>query len=1659
MTVGIVINTVRDRIASATNTTRFEILTETFGENAAALDAMEAALDNDAKRSALAEELENLDRRIEALRYRDVKAAEELYDEAYKELLRVVGRDLGEDDSATQQRNAQSLLTSVKQGRNVDNRYTPYTIRLAGRVSAYGFEVDRARARADGLDNIDSLPDPGALSKTWHAVAIKRMVRWAAQHGFHKVAWSTGEQQAALWSSAFGQVGMIQADVTNYGARRVEIGIQNRGVDDIGVDTDGVITYATGIINHGVTLGVTTIHDLLGKDAADKIMAMPPGNQQALDLTEARINVGRRGQVRFYNEILPNTVKKLFKKQKVRVETTDLLTKPQLGPTGPVTQVHAIRITPELLDYAIAGFPLYQRNRGRIMLPGNSVSKGRTIIEMFEGADRSTFLHELGHYMLQAFTELALTQTAPAQMKADLQTIHEWMGREPGDVGPYTEEEQEKWARGVEAYVMKGEAPSIGLRRVFARFVRWLTAIYRTVAQLNVELTPEITEVMDRMLATDDQIAIAKASQQWGPMFSTAPPGMSDQEWQAYRQLAADADDEAQAALLEKTMNQIFVQRSEEYRARKQQLSEEIAAGLGQIDTYRTLFRLQQDKEQLRLDKKQLVEVFGEEVLQELGRKRMGGRREIWSAKDGADIDVVAQSLGWTDAATMIDALRRMEPPKIKVANDVETRLREEFGDFLDSGSIQDEAVAALHRRKREQLLGAEMTAIRKHAERSGKKLPRKRSINELREEARDLVARMSVRQAENPQLFLREERKAAREAQAAFSQVVREAIREAADERQGATAEDPLVVAYRAKERQMLAHYKYIESRKVERLVQRMQRQARRLNKRSAARTVGDPYITRIHELLEQYDFRKVGPGKVRRTQQLREFIRMMTEQNRTSELAFDIDSPIVQDANRIHYTELPVEKLEELETVLKNLEHLGRTKRKLQDMHRRRLFAEERRKIVQQLNSNFDYKPRSRARSGDKTSEAGQRIRELWLVSQTTDAIIMGLDGTSAADVGPIGQAIAQPIHEASARAVKRRHENWMWVRDMFKRAFGDNWKTRIKELQTTKISIQTRDGADTISLFELVALALNTGNKDNFERLTNPDSRGAMRPVEIERVLREHMTEDMWRVVAEVWERIDSFWPEIAAQERTLTGVAPPRVEAALQVDKQLAGVPDFVPNGGYYPIRYDNRLSAQIGDTDVDEMVKNTMTGTAAKAQTRHGHTKERTQTTGLPIALDFGMALRHMNDVVYDLELRQPLSNSLRLLKDAEVATAFNDRGLSAEREMLMSWVQDVANGGSMATGGVETFFRHLRVGLSTAAMGFSVSTALQQPLGLLNAANTVGPVNMVRAMFRYMSNPRKYGQHASQLSPFMEERQQTFQRDLAVMNEAMQARPDARRTWSEFVMSTAFYALQKIQFYVVDVPTWLAGYERAIRQGKTEQEAAAIADRIVARSQGSGIISDRSAIERGKMTTQSAQMMAGTEAVRAFTAFQSFMITRFSLTSARARNLIRERSSAAAMELASDITLGYVLPAMLAQLILGRLWDEREREKMEEDGIPVWWMQQVLLELASGPWINQVAAFWQSREGTNSALRGGKDVIEGLRSASELVAIMADAEDEDRAKRALKDTITSIGIMFKLPSVQINRVIEESFEDDLAVKDHISVLEAAQGKDYTFIED
>lgn len=133
------------------------------------------------------------------------------------------------------------------------------------------------------------------------------------------------------------------------------------------------------------------------------------------------------------------------------------------------------------------------------------MSDGERIISIFKTADRSTFLHEMGHVFFDDIQKLASMENAPKQLLDDWNALKEWSGWVDGENVDNTKA-HEKFARGWESYLRSGEAPTKGLQRVFRQFSKWLTRIYRSVQRLGGEVPSDIKDIMARMIATQDDI-------------------------------------------------------------------------------------------------------------------------------------------------------------------------------------------------------------------------------------------------------------------------------------------------------------------------------------------------------------------------------------------------------------------------------------------------------------------------------------------------------------------------------------------------------------------------------------------------------------------------------------------------------------------------------------------------------------------------------------------------------------------------------------------------------------------------------------------------------------------------------------------------------------------------------------------------------------------------------------------------------------------------------------------------------------------------------------------------------------------------------------------------------------------------------------------------
>jgi hypothetical protein len=383
------------------------------------------------------------------------------------------------------------------------------------------------------------------------------------------------------------------------------------------------------------------------------------------------------------------------------------------------------------------------------------------------------------------------------------------------------------------------------------------------------------------------------------------------------------------------------------------------------------------------------------------------------------------------------------------------------------------------------------------------------------------------------------------------------------------------------------------------------------------------------------------------------------------------------------------------------------------------------------------------------------------------------------------------------------------------------------------------------------QIVAMALNIGNEENFQRLLDGSTKyndfrnesDLNRPWAKEDVLSaigKALSRKELEAVQKVWDVCGQFGRDLQALEadtrnRRMLLVKPSAVTIS------LADGGTVTLKGGYYPIEYDGRRSAFDRKEEVGGGVQPTRKSTA--------HTINRAASGGgRPVTLSMGAGYRALNEAIHDIAWRRVLMDVEKLLR-ANTATSnaiLKYHGREAYDE-AKGWVKDMwDNGRSLKVDGFQTF---MRKNASIAGLGLNFVTALLQPLGYTQSIAMVGGRWCAGAMATYLHNPRKASRFVMGKSKLMQSRMRTRFKEL---REVQALYDGGGKKLKDMLIRKCFAPIAFSQVYTVDVPTWMAAYEKALAEGKLDGEAVSIADRALVESQGGGDLSDLARQERSR---------------------------------------------------------------------------------------------------------------------------------------------------------------------------------------------------------------
>jgi hypothetical protein len=218
-------------------------------------------------------------------------------------------------------------------------------------------------------------------------------------------------------------------------------------------------------------------------------------------------------------------------------------------------------------------------------------------------------------------------------------------------------------------------------------------------------------------------------------------------------------------------------------------------------------------------------------------------------------------------------------------------------------------------------------------------------------------------------------------------------------------------------------------------------------------------------------------------------------------------------------------------------------------------------------------------------------------------------------------------------------------------------------------------------------------------------------------------------------------------------------------------------------------------------------------------------------------------------------------------------------------------------------------------------------------------------------------------------------------------------------------MSRHAYTLMLSAQALVDIPTWLGAYEKAVAGGNDEDTAVALADQAVIDAQGSGQTKDLSAIERGG------------PAQKLFTVFYSFMNTTLNLAA------VSKMTPDSKAKFAVNMLLLTVLPATLQVLVKDALTPGGEDD--DDDDLP----RRLLA--AQGMQLLGMVAFAREFSGLISIATGtgsyGYAGPAGLRLIGDSEKLVTQIRQGEFDEALVKALVTVVGEYMGLPVAQVKK--------------------------------
>ncbi len=1466
--------------------------------------------------------------------------------------------------------------------------------------------------------------------KNWHEFALKRIIRMAAEGGYDRVAWTTGEQQAERYSISK-HVGEIRY---NKSSRLTQ------------VKTPDGYTIGAG----DTRMSQDELAQTYGKEVAEKLLAQPATKNGWVELKGVDLKVGGEGMKAFYDGILVQFANKFGKKYGAKVGETKLDASREIeakntdsfdlsvdynettgnylviDPEGDMVesfstekdaedyidgkrqfqnsvQVHALDVTPELRNAALnEGFTLFQDGpqdpRGQIALMPNEA-----IIRLGKAADPSTFFHESAHYFFEFLTRLNVNENTPQTVKDDYQKLLKWL-EVPEGQAPNTAQ-LEQFARGFEAYIMEGKAPSTGLKKAFATFKVWLTSVYRQLKGLDVQLNDEVRGVMDRLLATEEEIAAARLQSAESPFIHDAVvAGMSDKLATRYMKATLEARQFAEEEMTTALMRDLTRKQTAEYKAKRKEVREEMEKVVAARPNQRALAILQtgklpdgselpSDTPAIKLDPKSV-----QAVLEANGTPDLKLPRGVTNRKSGFPVGVVAEGMGYQSEGQFLSELAATKPFPVAVEEATEQMMRGLYPELLGAPQATEEAIKALHNEGRSEMLQLELEYLIEKAPGLFRDVVRKTvrrppSIKAVRAQAQAMIGKQIVRDI-RPAMYQRAEVKAAKLAGEAL-------------------AKGDIHAAFDAKNRELLNHELYRAA------VTARAELAR-------AKPFFKKFFRKNDELAKSRDMDLVNAGRAilaefgvgktdKSAQEYLQPIQNYDQETYQTMLAI-VDSATegagpVEEVTYDNFSamNLALEAIWDLSKNIKTIEVDGKK------------VSQE--KAIGEMQANISERLKAPDQAEYKKSADERDIFTRWLQSARAaftrvESWTVLMDG---GEQGAFHDYMLNPVFEG---VTQYRLEKTKYVKKYLELVQPLKGTLSGEEILSPELKFKFKNKA------QLLGMLLHTGNDSNKSKLLRGYGWGTVAEdgtldtvkfdAFIARMQRDGvLTKADYDFVQSVWDLFEEMKPMAQKAHKSMYGFYFNEVTA------DEFSTPFGTYRGGYAPAKVDTFLSEDAALRSEKEQLERSNNSYAFPTAGR-GATKTRVEAYAAPLQMDLGLVGSHIDWALRFAHIEPHVKSVSKMLWNKGFQQSLSALDPTVRSNMLIPWLQrtaqqSVETPSTTSFGrGLDAFCRTIRNRSSLNIMALNVVNTIEQYTGLSVAATKVAPHYLRDGLWSYLRDRKNVAESVTSKSDYMRTKVGESAREVQHTIDRLLLEPTKFEKAREFAESHGYFMQQSTQG-VVDIVVWTGAYNQAIEKKLSEQEAVREADSIVRQTQGSGAPESVSRAE------------TGTPFTRLFMSFYGYFNMQTNLLGVEgtfAREMGMRKGAGRGLYL---YAMGFMIPAILGaalrKLAAGG-FDEDDDEQYLDDFMEMFFLGQARAFFALLP--GSTGQFAQRMVGLNKGYHDDKVSLSPAISAIEAVtstpkSVYKAIAEEGSKKKAVKDVLNSIGTLTGYPTGAFGR--------------------------------